>query len=188
MEKADPNNFEGRVFLDSDTNIYNPPIKTSGTKITDSKFININEESKGKKILTNRTLFFYDSGDNKINVVKIKRDKSAFEDHKANIVDFTIPPRSSMEMFSVDEDNICLRWGYKYKESLQAGIVNGLKFEKPMQHILSNSFDNFRVLAAWSKKNIALTYYWLSQQNKQEQFAYYIPTEDFMKTNNDPAK
>lgn len=106
MEKEDTNHFVGRTLALHSVNHYSSPLEAYGAKITDSKFINIENEAKGTKILNNKVLFFYDSGDNKINVIKVKKEKSSYSEHKTRIIDFTLPPRSTMEVFSLDETNI----------------------------------------------------------------------------------
>lgn len=179
MEKKENENYICRLFHDSEVNNYTSLTKVTGGKTIDSKYISISDESNGHKILSNRVVFFYDCGDNKLNVVRVKKEKASFSDHKSKIVDFALPPRSSMEIFSLDEDSICLRWGYRFKDSLQSGVVNTLQFEKPMRYLLPNHLDQRRILASWSDTNMAFTYFVLRNQ-RTEQYTFYLPTQDYL--------
>lgn len=178
MEKEDTNHFVGRALAAHSVNHYSSPLDAYGAKITDSKFINIENEAKGTKILNNKVLFFYDSGDNKINVIKVKKEKSSYSEHKAKIIDFTLPPKSTMEVFSLDETNTCHRWCYKFKDELQTGTVNVLQFGKPMQHLVSNNDATRRILASWSSQNLIFTYFYV-RDNKTMVYPFYVDTEEF---------
>jgi hypothetical protein len=137
---------------------------------------------EGKKIICNKVLLFYDSGDNKVNVIKIKKEKCSFDHHTHPIIDFTIPPKSTNEIFSIDASNSCLRWLYNFKDELKTGLINKIPFLKPMTNLLTNQMDKPRILASWSEDNIAFTYFFFdASKNLHLGHTLYVPTVELTK-------
>lgn len=183
MEKEDTPKFVGRVFPDEETNYYSTPVDAYGAKLTSSKFMQIKGETDGHKVIANKTVCFYDSGDSNIQVIRVKKEKAKFEQHQANIVDFIQAPDVGNEMFSLDKNRICMRWCYKFKDRLETSTVGGVTFDKGITNIESNYSQKNRVIVGWSSKVVLITYFLFDQQRGPTACTFYVPTQEYLSGN-----
>lgn len=91
MEAKEHPQFVGRKFTNVDTNYYSAPIDAYGAKLTESKYFGGEiggvmgiDEGEGTKIRINKSVFFYDTLDSGLSVIKVKSGKGQYDDHKVS--------------------------------------------------------------------------------------------------------
>lgn len=177
METQDSPAFATRAILAKDAEGYSSIPSTDEAKIIKSKYMLLESETTSGKVFCNKSFWFYDNGDNTIWAVKVKQSKGVFSQHKAKIVDFAIPPKSTTEVISLDEDGHLLRWIYKFKEGFLTYGWGYWKFDKAIDKIQSND-SNDRIIVGWSNSNLVVWYFFV-QMNMPKSALFYLPTDDF---------